>query len=120
MKEPEAQLTHIALKLFLMKSDFYEILGLSHDANAEHITIAYRRLARQNHPDMGGDSEQFKKISEAYEVLSDPVKRMAYDKRYKVYINHETGVRLIMPLCKNKTHKELLDELVNTEWEIRR
>jgi len=57
----------------------YETLGVSRDASLEDIKKAYRNLARKNHPDKGGDAEQFKKISQAYETLSDESKRVRYD-----------------------------------------
>lgn len=66
------------------KEDYYKALGVSRTASAEDIRKAYRRLARKHHPDVNpGDKsaeEKFKKISEAYDVLSDPKKREVYDK----------------------------------------
>jgi molecular chaperone DnaJ len=64
--------------------DYYEILGVARDADAESIKKAYRKLALQYHPDRnGGDKEaedRFKEATEAYEVLRDADKRAAYDR----------------------------------------
>ena len=67
-----------------MPKDYYEVLGVSKDASTDDIKKAYRRLARENHPDVSEDpkevaEEKFKEISEAYEVLSDDGKRRTYD-----------------------------------------
>ena len=61
------------------KPDYYKTLGVSKNATAEEIKKAYRKAARENHPDAGGDEEKFKDINEAYEVLSDEKKRKIYD-----------------------------------------
>lgn len=61
------------------KPDYYKTLGVSKNATAEEIKKAYRKMARENHPDAGGDEEKFKDINEAYEVLSDEKKRQLYD-----------------------------------------
>ena len=61
------------------KPDYYKTLGVSKNATAEEIKKAFRKLARTNHPDAGGDEEKFKEINEAYEVLSDEKKRALYD-----------------------------------------
>ncbi|MCU1495936.1 MAG: Chaperone protein DnaJ [Acidimicrobiaceae bacterium] len=63
-------------------ADYYRILGVGRDATAEQIQRAYRRLARQLHPDMNKDpaaEDRFKEVSEAYDVLSDPEQRKRYD-----------------------------------------
>lgn len=64
--------------------DYYDVLGVSRDASAEEIKKAFRRLARETHPDANpGDREaeaRFREIAEAYEVLSDPNRRAAYDR----------------------------------------
>ncbi|HET7682840.1 MAG TPA: molecular chaperone DnaJ [Marmoricola sp.] len=65
-----------------MKQDPYEILGVDRQADTDTIKKAYRRLARQYHPDVNPDpaaQERFKEISAAYEVLSDPEKRRTFD-----------------------------------------
>src|SRR5262249_48500708 len=63
-------------------NDYYGILGIRRDADADEIKKAYRRLARELHPDVNPDpqtQERFKEITQAYEVLSDPNKRQMYD-----------------------------------------
>ena len=63
--------------------DYYKILGVARNAGEEEIRKAFRKLARQYHPDVAKDKkaaeEKFKEINEAYEVLSDPEKRKRYD-----------------------------------------
>jgi molecular chaperone DnaJ len=57
----------------------YDTLGVAKGASADEIKKAYRKLAREHHPDQGGDEARFKEIQGAYDVLSDPEKRKAYD-----------------------------------------
>src|SRR5687768_10608703 len=65
-------------------ADFYTTLGVARDASEDDIKKAYRKLAMQFHPDRNNGSkeaeEQFKAITEAYDVLRDPQKRAAYDR----------------------------------------
>src|ERR1700689_3618383 len=65
------------------KVEYYEFLGVSRDCNEQELKTAYRRLAMQYHPDRNSApdaEEKFKQASEAYQVLSDPQKRAAYDR----------------------------------------
>ena len=65
------------------KRDYYEVLGVERGADQEQLKKAYRRLARQYHPDVNKESDaeaRFKEINEAYEVLSDAQKRAKYDR----------------------------------------
>ncbi len=65
-----------------MGKDYYKILGITSGSNEDEIKKAYRRMALKFHPDKNKDpnaEEKFKEIAEAYEVLSDPKKRVIYD-----------------------------------------
>jgi organic radical activating enzyme len=57
----------------------YKTLGIKDTASPEQIKKAYRKKVKKHHPDVGGDPELFNKIQEAYDILSDPEKRKAYD-----------------------------------------
>ncbi len=66
----------------MAKKDFYEVLGVGKNAGADELKKAYRQKARQFHPDVNktpGAEDKFKEINEAYQVLSDPQKKGAYD-----------------------------------------
>lgn len=66
-----------------MPRDYYEVLGIGRDASATEVKRAFRRLARELHPDVNDHDpeaeEKFKAAAEAYEVLSDPERRQVYD-----------------------------------------
>lgn len=63
-----------------MSKDYYKVLGVDKGASDEEIKKAFRRLAHQHHPDKaGGDTEKFKEVNEAYQILSDKQKKAQYD-----------------------------------------
>jgi molecular chaperone DnaJ len=63
--------------------NYYSILGVEETSTQEDIKKAYRKLAKENHPDKGGDEELFKKISAAYDTIGDETKRVQYDNQRK-------------------------------------
>ncbi len=80
----DSSLENFLFAAFSMSNeDYYRLLGVKRDASVDEIKKAYRKLARKHHPDLNpGDKQaedRFKRISEAYEVLSDPKKKEVYD-----------------------------------------
>ncbi|HEV8339277.1 MAG TPA: DnaJ C-terminal domain-containing protein [bacterium] len=68
--------------------DYYKVLGVERAADSKQISRAFRRLAREHHPDVNkakGAEERFKEINEAYQVLGDPAKRARYDQMHEAY-----------------------------------
>jgi len=62
-----------------MSKNLYSILGVARNADTSEIRTAYKQLAKEHHPDKGGDVEKFKELSQAHEILSDDSKRRMYD-----------------------------------------
>ena len=78
----------------MSKRDYYDVLGVSRDASQEEIKKAYRKLARQYHPDVNKSpdaEEKFKEIKEAYDVLSNPETRSRYDQFGHAGVGQESG-----------------------------
>lgn len=83
--------------------DFYKVLGLQKSASEEQIRQAYKKLAREHHPDKGGDKEKFQQIQTAYETLGDEQKRRDYDtpaqnpfnfnSHFSTFFEHNTAPR---------------------------
>jgi len=91
-----------------MSKDLYKILGIPPTASKQDIRVAYRTLAKRYHPDAGAGSseDRFREIQDAYETLSDPGRRTAYDRSS---LPHGTGVSRhsvypITPLRKRQPH----------------
>lgn len=72
-----------------LEKDYYKVLGVASDAKPEDIKKAFRKLARQYHPDQNKDNagaeSRFKEISEANAILSDPAKRKEYDEARRLF-----------------------------------
>ncbi len=100
----------------MAQRDYYEVLGVSRDASQDEIKKAYRKLAKQYHPDLnkdGGSADKFKEISEAYEVLSDEEKRAQYDRFGHVGPEQETDFDF-----GDFTHaREAFDEFFGGGWD---
>ena len=97
-----------------MAQDYYETLGVDRKAEADEIRKTYRKLARKYHPDLNpGDKsaeDRFKKVQEAYDVLSDPKKKTMYDQVGFYSENERIGLEFFA--------RNLLDEhYINTSFD---
>lgn len=102
-----------------MIKNYYKILSISRNANQSDIKKAYRDLAQKFHPDKNKGAnffeEKFKEIAEAYETLSDPVKKLQYDIKYDRYFKKERRIQPTSPL--DSYSKKRTPEKENTEKE---
>jgi curved DNA-binding protein CbpA len=103
---------------------YYRILNLSENCSRNEVVDAYRKLAVIHHPDKGGDSEKFKKISRAYEILTDKHKREKYDNSFleDMYINY-TDPDKIFEMVMKKSDEEVFRYYINNhhlhdDWPI--
>lgn len=88
----------------------YNVLGVKSDADIDAIKASFRRLASKHHPDReGGDTEKFKEVQKAYEVLSDPEKRAQYDQYGHKPNPHETTDRIITEVLVNLIESDRFD-----------
>jgi molecular chaperone DnaJ len=72
-----------------MSKNLYEILGIDRNATQDDIKKAYKKKARETHPDVGGSEEEFKLVNEAYSILSDPQKKNQYDNPRQQHFQQE-------------------------------
>ena len=96
--------------------DYYEILGVPKNASSEDIKSAFRKLARQYHPDVSKEAnaeEKFKEINEAYGVLSDPEKRRRYDQFGRQGLGDMGGVNMH---DYTMDFNDLVEEIVRQLW----
>ncbi|HEV2165433.1 MAG TPA: J domain-containing protein, partial [Thermoplasmata archaeon] len=101
----------------MAKRDYYEVLGVPRNASSDEVKSAYRRLARQHHPDMNKENpkaaeEKFKELSEAYEVLVDPEKRVRYDQLGFTGVQQDFGPGGFG--WQNFTHAQDLEDLLGS------
>jgi molecular chaperone DnaJ len=101
----------------MAKRDYYEVLGVPRTASPDEIKAAYRKLARQHHPDMNKDNpkaaeERFKELSEAYEVLASPEKRQRYDQFGSAGVESDFGPQGFT--WQNFTHAGDLEDLLGS------
>jgi len=82
-----------------LKKNYYDLLNVNRDADADAIKKGFRKAALEHHPDKGGTDQMFQVIKEAYDTLSDPIRKRNYDKDLKKY-----GLRDGMKKTKSTTN----------------
>ena len=98
-------------------SNYYNILNVDKNSTIDEIKKQYKKLAVKYHPDKGGDPEEFKKISEAYSVLSDESKRYEYDNTNNlasfINLNNENPINIFDIFINNNNIFSQFDNLNN-------
>lgn len=74
--------------------DPYELLGLERDVSTAGVRKAFRKLSKKHHPDVGGDPEKFRELTEAADVLTDPGRRKRYDETGRLDVSRITPERI--------------------------
>ncbi len=104
-----------------MTKDYYKILGVAEFDSADDIKNAYRKLARKWHPDVAGNSEaallKFKEINEAYEILSNKLKKEEYDRARRFYSYAKEGSNKTQNKKENTTHPQEKNKGFKFDWE---
>lgn len=77
--------------LMIEFTDYYHLLRIPQNASKEEVKKAYRRLARKQHPDIGGTNDDFIRLKKAFDTLYNDSKRIKYDKKYEEYIAYYRG-----------------------------
>ncbi len=97
--------------------DYYAVLGISKEADQAAVRRAFRKLARRYHPDMGegSSSDRFREITEAYETLSDPVRRRAYDRSLRPRMRVPVEPMTAPPMSAYASRRDLFWELAELE-----
>lgn len=104
-----------------MSDNLYEDLGVGKDATPEEIKQAYKKLAKENHPDAGGDASKFQEVAHAYSVLKDPDKRSSYDTHGKEQDDADQSYHILAGIFESILSKsedfppdfDILDEMKN-------
>jgi DnaJ-class molecular chaperone len=95
--------------------DLYSVLGLSRHATQDDIKRSYKKLALQHHPDKkGGDDIEFKRLNEAYQILSDPDKKKMYDVKYEDNVNIDLLNKFASVLM-NIVHEKLKEKVAQNK-----
>ena len=107
-----------------MSKDYYKILGITEFDTAENIKLAYRKLARKWHPDIAGNTDdvikRFKEINEAYDVISNKIKKEEYDRARKFYSYASKNTSDSKKADNKATNPQERDKYCNTfsfDWE---